>query len=253
MKKSILFERFKNRRVKVGKNWPIEGYSYGVSQKSIKIGCSERSKLAGGQLTSKNILMPQPLPSFATTYPDIIPRLQSTGVFSASAHQAPNHIIMNEYLPGQGIMPHQDGPAYHPVVATISLGSHTVFHYYRYKNLDEGPELVSSTNGRIIDTTPSLSVLLEPRSVVITTGEYYETRLHGIQETKEDNFIATDGMIAPRLAGLDVEIANWKLLGSNEVKDDVLNGGTLERSVRYSLTCRDVENVANLRTLLARK
>ena len=34
-----------------------------------------------------------------------------------------NHILINEYLPGQGIMAHTDGPAYSPVVATISTGS----------------------------------------------------------------------------------------------------------------------------------
>lgn len=28
--------------------------------------------------------------------------------------------------------PHKDGPLYHPVVGTVSLGSHTVFHYYAY-------------------------------------------------------------------------------------------------------------------------
>ncbi|OUC48670.1 hypothetical protein D917_01111 [Trichinella nativa] len=42
----------------------------------------------------------------------------------------PNHVLINEYLPGQGIMPHTDGPAYFPVVANITLGSHTVLDLY---------------------------------------------------------------------------------------------------------------------------
>ena len=33
-----------------------------------------------------------------------------------------NHVLINEYKPGQGIMAHTDGPAYYPVVATISTG-----------------------------------------------------------------------------------------------------------------------------------
>ncbi|THU85515.1 hypothetical protein K435DRAFT_831090 [Dendrothele bispora CBS 962.96] len=214
---------------------------------------NRRLQLWGGQLTAKNILMAQPLPSFVTTYPDIIPRLQSTGVFKSSAHEAPNHIIMNEYLPGQGIMPHQDGPAYHPVVATVSLGSHTVFHYYQYKTADDNLETSVNANGRIIDTIPALSVLLEPRSVVITTGDFYKSYLHGIQEITEDNFIGGDGVSAPMIAGLNVEIANWKTLAGSEAKKVVLDGGALERRVRYSLTCRDVENVANLKTLLTRR
>lgn len=33
-----------------------------------------------------------------------------------------NHVLINEYQPGQGIMAHTDGPAYSTVVATISTG-----------------------------------------------------------------------------------------------------------------------------------
>ena len=33
-----------------------------------------------------------------------------------------NHVLVNEYQPGQGIMAHTDGPAYSTVVATISTG-----------------------------------------------------------------------------------------------------------------------------------
>ncbi|KAJ4480882.1 hypothetical protein J3R30DRAFT_3462088 [Lentinula aciculospora] len=146
---------------------------------------NRRLQVWGGQLTGKNVLFSQSLPPFVEVYPNIIERLQSTGLFHASAHKAPNHIIVNEYLPGQGIMPHQDGPAYHPVVATISLGSYTSFHYYKYTTgtqaqdatdgLSPGPEGVA----RIIDPTPVMSVLLEPRSVIITSGSLYTSHLHG--------------------------------------------------------------------------
>ncbi len=73
--------------------------------------------------------------------------------------------------------PHEDGPAYHPIVATVSLGSHAVFHYYRYTPEENGDEPM--TNGRTIDNTPALSVLLEPRSVIITTEVLYREYLHG--------------------------------------------------------------------------
>ena len=33
-----------------------------------------------------------------------------------------NHVLVNEYKPGDGIMPHTDGPAYVPIVATITTG-----------------------------------------------------------------------------------------------------------------------------------
>ncbi|EST05880.1 Alpha-ketoglutarate-dependent dioxygenase AlkB-like protein [Kalmanozyma brasiliensis GHG001] len=91
----------------------------------------------GGQmLTKNNTLMPQPMPDFFTSYPDLISRLRSTGAFDASKHGEPNHCLVNEYLAGQGIMPHEDGPAYFPAVATISLGSHTLLDVYRYVDED---------------------------------------------------------------------------------------------------------------------
>lgn len=35
----------------------------------------------------------------------------------------PNHILLNEYLPGQGISPHLDGDLFYPTIATVSLGT----------------------------------------------------------------------------------------------------------------------------------
>ena len=91
----------------------------------------------GGQMLAKNnTLMPQPMPDFLTAYPDLISRLRKTGAFEASKHGEPNHCLVNEYLAGQGIMPHEDGPAYFPAVATISLGSHTLLDVYRYVDED---------------------------------------------------------------------------------------------------------------------
>ncbi|KAF5381530.1 hypothetical protein D9757_008146 [Collybiopsis confluens] len=214
-------------------------------------------------MTGKNILLPQSLPSFVEVYPNIINRLQSTGAFRTSAHKSPNHIIVNEYLPGQGIM---DGPAYHPVVATISLGSHTVFHYYKYTSGTEGSGGSSDSTARVIDPVPVLSVFLEPRSAIITTGSLYTSHLHGqvlmagclslhpnhspqlrsIREVEGDTIIAGgNDSHPPKLADLNVEIANWRLLAGAQVKEAVIKGGTLQRGVRYSLTCRDVEKVAS--------
>ncbi|PIL25809.1 hypothetical protein GSI_11562 [Ganoderma sinense ZZ0214-1] len=178
---------------------------------------------------------------------DIIGRIRALGVFKDSAHGEPNHIIMNEYAPGQGIMPHEDGPAYHPVVATLSLGSHAVFNYYRYKpDTDASPlpgvqisapnEPISST-GRPIDPTPVLAVLLEPRSLVITTSALYVSHLHGIDGLLEDKF-EEDGRPPQE------RIANYDLLRGAAERAAIANGSILERGLRYSLTCRDVEKVA---------
>ncbi|CDO77484.1 hypothetical protein BN946_scf184902.g18 [Trametes cinnabarina] len=154
--------------------------------------------------------------------------------------------------------PHEDGPAYHPVVATLSLGSHAVFHYYKYKSDDDtattpdassqaersagtttaaGP-MSATGSGKPIDPRPILSLLLEPRSLVITTSALYTAHLHGIDEVQEDRFDVADGR-APR-----ERIANFDMLRTEEAKEAIANGGTLVRGMRFSLTCRDVEKVA---------
>lgn len=43
-------------------------------------------------------------PTTTKASPDLITRLAATGVFERSLHKAPNHVIINEYKPGDGIM-----------------------------------------------------------------------------------------------------------------------------------------------------
>lgn len=124
----------------------------------------------------------------------------------------PNHCLINEYLPEQGILPHEDGPAYHPVVATVSLGSPGVLDVYAKGELQE----------------PKWRVLQERRSLLITTGEMYWGWLHGI-------------------AGVDVderlgEMANWDSIGR---KGDFAQGKSV-RGTRISLTFRDVVKTKTL-------
>ncbi|KAJ6554457.1 hypothetical protein B0H19DRAFT_1220501 [Mycena capillaripes] len=208
---------------------------------------NRRLQLWGGELTSKNVLVAQPMPPCVETYPDIIDRLKGTGVFTGSPHGKPNHIIMNEYLPGQGIMPHEDGPAYFPVVATISLGSHCVFHYYQYK-----PDAEGETGGRSIEPTPVLSILLEPRSVVISEHALYSSHLHAIRGVEEDTITARNAATPPILADLGVPIANWDRVTGADAIRVMSEGGVLKRATRFSLTCRDVEKVAQLKTFMKR-
>lgn len=61
----------------------------------------------------------------------------------------PNHVLINAYEPGQGIMPHQDGPAYAPLVAILSLGAPCVLRFYPQRR-ETGPP----SNG-----TPGLSTV----------------------------------------------------------------------------------------------
>ena len=160
--------------------------------------------------------------------------------------------------------PHEDGPSYYPTVATISLGSHTVFHYYRYlpsnetlegaTTLDGGED---SSRGRTIDPVPIASVLLEPRSVIITMGDLYQKCLHGIDGVAIDRFVQHEGSAdsstttvssgaGQTLHSIGVRVANYDLISDTTTKGILVNGGDLVRSTRVSLTCRVVEKTVML-------
>lgn len=139
-------------------------------------------------------------------------------IFAGSPHQAPNHVLVNEYLPGQGIMPHKDGSAYYPIVCTVSLGSSLCLDIY---GSNEDGTRENQTRARILQ---------EPRSLLITTGDIYYNYFHGIADSTDDVDLGPDTVV------------NWSLLGApNEFL-----GGISKRSTRLSLTYRDVLKVARL-------
>ena len=169
--------------------------------------------------------------------------------------------------------PHEDGPRYHPVVATLSLGSHCVMHYYRYADEESrgaSPAVDgSASRGRAIDPKPVMSILLERRSLVITSGAFYTSHLHGCVPTRFSTplclincgvkYIRIEGIVedhiqpplgnaespnANLLATDAVRISNWDLLQDEELKDRIRRGESLRRSTRWSLTCRDVPKVS---------
>jgi len=137
-------------------------------------------------------------------------------VFGGTKHGAPNHVLVNEYRPGEGIMPHVDGAAYEPVVATVSLGGTTILDLYE----KDGDEMQSV----------SWRILQESGSLLITTGHAYGSLLHGISSIKTDENLGPDTVI------------NWSLLGDQEA----FAGGANDRQTRISLTYRDVIKVSNI-------
>ncbi|KAI8966847.1 hypothetical protein F5Y11DRAFT_6399 [Daldinia sp. FL1419] len=170
-------------------------------------------------------LMDAPLPTWLGD--PIVPRLKSIrlsqesdslDIFSDSPHQKPNHVLINEYPPGIGIMPHKDGAAYHPVVCTVSLGASLCLNIYKSK--DDG----------ILDPKPAWRILQEPRSLLITTSDLYNEFLHGIEDITEDIELS------------ESTIANWELLRSPEEFEN----GRNTRKTRTSLTYRDVMKVSKL-------
>lgn len=154
---------------------------------------------------------------------------------SGTPHRTANHVLINEYPPGCGIMPHEDGAAYAPVVATITLGSHCVLDLYeKHDSLETGtdaPDAVSaSLSPSPHEKRPRYRILQEPRSLLVTRGPAYSSLIHGIADVHED-------------ADLNAHsIMNWGLLGDPAV----YASGAKARELRISLTYRDVVKVSNV-------
>lgn len=139
-------------------------------------------------------------------------------IFSQSPHQRPNHVLVNEYPRGIGIMPHKDGAAYWPVVCTVSLGASLCLNLHR------------SREDGALDPNPAWRILQEPRSLLITADTLYTDYLHGIADIEEDVDLSADS------------IANWSLLRDSQPYTD----GRNIRATRTSLTYRDVLKVSKI-------
>ncbi|KAJ3118867.1 Alpha-ketoglutarate-dependent dioxygenase alkB 6 [Phlyctochytrium bullatum] len=140
----------------------------------------------------------------------------------------PNHVLVNEYKPGQGIMPHGDGPAYSPVVATVSLGQHTVLRLHPCRTSEDDGN--ASPNH---DPTQPCSFVLQPRSLFVIADEAYTAHLHGIEEVSVDE-LRRDAVL------------NWTEAGLPPDRERV----SLTRdSTRVSLTFRRAKRVARANVL----
>jgi hypothetical protein len=137
-------------------------------------------------------------------------------------------VLINEYKPGEGIMPHEDGKSYASVVATVSLGATVCLSLTSKPSSDENEKEEEGEEDKWMIPT---RILQEPRSLLITIGTAYESLLHGVDAVEVDE-------------GLNAEtIANWDLLGDRTQIDEA--GGRNVRGTRISLTYRDVLKVSS--------
>lgn len=97
----------------------------------------------------------------------------------------PNQIIINKYLPGQGIGKHRD---HHPIfadgIATLSLGSGVYMDFERYGRQD----VKASCN----DVSSPISVYLSPGDLVVMTGDARYAYSHEIKKRKSDLIPSTN-------------------------------------------------------------
>jgi alkylated DNA repair dioxygenase AlkB len=92
-------------------------------------------------------------------------RLQQAGLFA----DTPDQVIINEYEPGQGISAHIDCvPCFSETIASLSLGSPCVMDFTHSATGDKS------------------SLLLEPRSLLVLTGDARYVWQHAIAQRKTD-------------------------------------------------------------------
>jgi alkylated DNA repair protein alkB family protein 6 len=146
--------------------------------------------------------------------------------------------LLNEYQPGQGILPHTDGPRYEDCTATLSLGSDIVIEFTKRLTSSEigsGKQAASTTlstveasgerkvtdnnhsmEKNVTDNTPRVNtgnqsssncpiqVLLEAGSLLFFQEDAYMNYCHGIgmdvwrDVTTENCLNADSGIIVPR-------------------------------------------------------
>ncbi|CAK9785151.1 hypothetical protein CC85DRAFT_42873 [Cutaneotrichosporon oleaginosum] len=245
------------------------------------VGSGRRLCYWGGTMSKNSVLLPEPMPDWLSTFPDIVERIDA---FLDAAAEAPsgdakgkdrvlgiNQVLVNEYHSGQGISPHEDGPAFRPLVATLSLGAPTILDIHHYVSpTAPSPPMIATEgdSGRAIAAVPLGHVLLMPRSLFILTGSLYSSHLHGIAARERDSFIAPEreekeaiasDVAAPDQAAAGDEggadqlprstskakadanvVANASLLGLDALPRDAF---TYERGTRVSLTFRHANKV----------
>ncbi|KAF9112765.1 hypothetical protein BGX27_002851 [Mortierella sp. AM989] len=196
---------------------------------------------ASGIVNEKGMIA-ESLPSWLS---DMFPRFQESAVFDSldATHRAPNHCLVNEYLPGQGIMPHKDGPAYLPTVATVSLSSHCVLEFYKVPE-EEGEK--GNQDREVLSGSPStteekqepvFSLLVQPRSLLVLKEDVYNKYMHGIREITVDDL----------RKGNIVNIT--EALPEGVVESNAL----LERGTRISLTFRIVQKTLSSKKIFLRR
>lgn len=180
---------------------------------------SHRRLINYGGVPHPRGMIAEAMPPWLQNYVDKI--IQLTGVFGDD--KKANHVLVNEYLAGQGIMPHSDGPLFHPTITTISCGSHAVLEFYEPQETEDG---TTTTMQRV----PVTKLLIEPRSLLILKDDMYHKYLHSIAEIRQDV--------------IDENVSNISKVSKVQLSD------VLERTTRISFTIRHVPKTSKMKIKL---
>jgi hypothetical protein len=183
----------------------LQGQPSTISEEAHQLNCrwkylkhSKRRVMLVDETLCRNGTFPEPLQC-------IVESLIVSGVFPSTEEERPNHILINEYDAGMGIMAHTDGPEYNSKTATISIGDvtttdderNTTSHCRRSGVLLKfTPRLSTNEIGlncegtSPINSYPSstaMEIMLESNgSLVVFQDDAYRNFLHRIDEVEEE-------------------------------------------------------------------
>jgi alkylated DNA repair dioxygenase AlkB len=151
-----------------------------IDQEGWDTNWERRRQPYGASYGSK--VLPPPIPIWGL---ELAERLKDDGVAEFSFDQ----MLVNEYLPGQGIALHRDYQPFDRTVVSLSLLSSCVMDFRHAK------------------TGQRESLLLEPRSLLILSDEARYEWEHGIARRKSDRW---HGLALPRARRLSVTFRRLK-------------------------------------------
>ena len=167
--------------------------------------------------------------SFPVWLQQLCDMLIDMNVFSQDT-AIPNHVLINHYEKGQGILHHTDGPSYYPKVAILSLESSCIM---TFRKRLESSLIGSEYNGDLF------SVVLKPRSLLVFTDDVYTQYMHGIINNADYDIVGVKHDIVENNNNLYDNIENSPhFLCLNQKDANIEVGDIIERSNRISLTFR---------------
>lgn len=111
---------------------------------------------------------PYDLVSFPVPLPDQIRLLSDDIVKEGILDDAPDQVIINEYMPGEGIRPHKDRNYYENQICGVNLGSGCVMRFIKGANLE------------------TIDVEIPRRSIYVMQDDARRKWSHGIPPRKKD-------------------------------------------------------------------
>jgi alkylated DNA repair dioxygenase AlkB len=108
----------------------------------------------------------------------VLNQIIKEGLLVETEPESFNQLIINEYLPGQGIAAHIDSNIFGPLILSVSLGSQCTMVFQHKEKKDK------------------IEVLLKPRTLLMMEGEARTLWTHMIPGRKKDQGISRDTRVS---------------------------------------------------------